>query len=222
LPRITEQLYAFGAWLAGPLGRAFGMYDTNPDQIVPGIFWVVMLLGFPLLMVLFARLTASGRYLGGRVLWYVPIFGHATRNRSMADVCEILAEAAESGLPLERAVQEIGQLEINASLRQRLTIWSALIDQGVPAVDAARRAGMPGLFVNLLASATAGDSPVALLRFLQSHYESGFSRLDYLLRSAAGPVAVVAIGLLVGWVVVSLFYPLVTLIDSLTGVIQPA
>ena len=82
-----------------------------------------------------------------------------------------------------------------------------------------RRRGSPapvsGLLVPAQSSRAANpENSANVYDFLARYYRARFSRLLILLQAAYEPAAILSLGLLVGFVVYSLFVPLVTLLDS--------
>lgn len=72
---------------------------------------------------------------------------------------------------------------------------------------------MPGLVVGMLSAARQGEDAANVLRFLARYYRSRFSRLSAVVRGAAIPLTVLAFGVIVGLVTLSLFTPMINMID---------
>jgi type II secretory pathway component PulF len=105
---------------------------------------------------------------------------------------------------------------MNPVLARRVQRWADAARQGVGLADAARGAGLPALFVGVLAGGQAGAELAPMFRFLGRHYDTRFSRTAALLQGAAVPAMVLTFGTMVGFVVVSMILPLVALMRSLT------
>lgn len=154
--------------------------------------------------------------LGGvsdRLLWHLPLLRTVARDRSLADACHVLAESLRAGVPLDVALSEATSLRINQVLRAKLNRWSAALREGALPHEAARRAHMPALVVGFVGTATGGDQLADVLAFLGGYYDGRFSRALALIRALPIPVMTVAMGLVVGWIVISLFMPLAALIE---------
>jgi type II secretory pathway component PulF len=152
------------------------------------------------------------------ILWYLPIAHGTARDRGLADVCRTIADALRTGRPLLRAIDQATLIRTNAILHHRLVNWRHRMEQGLPADQAARDAGLPDLFAGMIgpAAATTGPGATAAFDFLADYYASRFSRARELLRAAAVPVLVFCFAAIVLFVILALFAPLVSMMDYLS------
>ncbi|MEX0887431.1 MAG: type II secretion system F family protein [Phycisphaeraceae bacterium] len=150
----------------------------------------------------------------GQLLWRVPILHGVLRDRGMADACELAAEGLRAGHPLPRVFAEVGSVRLNPVLRRRFVRLADALEAGRPLPDAAASAGLPRLAVQLLGTGDATSDPAPVLAFLHRYYRYRLSRAAELMRATVLPAVVFALALVVGWIVLSLFYPLVTLMGS--------
>lgn len=190
-------------------------------------FWPLVLasllfLGFSgrtLWRVLHARRQGASPYKGltDRLIWWIPLIGTAARDRGLADVCHILYEAADAGRPMPQALAEARELEINSCLREQIRRWQAGVEQGGAVSDAARSAGLPKLLVGMLATVKGTADVAQVLQFLERYYGARFSRALLLLEGAWVPAVVLVMAVIVGWVILALFMPMITLINSLAS-----
>lgn len=151
-----------------------------------------------------------------RLIWITPVWGGLVRDRGLAEVSRIAAEALDARCPLDEAFDRAATIETNAVLQNRLHRLAERVRSGATIGQAAAVAHLPRLYRDMLATLDTGGDPAGVLRFLASYYDSRLSRAAMLLRAAAVPAVVILLAGVVGWVVVSLFLPLVILIDSLT------
>lgn len=211
LPKVTLHFFALGQWLAGPL---FDTGLSHSGQGIPGFVYVVLLMLAVTVLGFILWMTPARRWLADVLRWRLPWIGVASRSRSMADVCEVFAESAEAGLPFDQALSEAAQLKCNVCLRSRLQGWLIAARAGQPFTDAARRNGLPALFVSMLNAAVESSRPAEVMWFLQRYYAARFGRIELLLRNSVVPAMVLALAVVVGWVVYSMYYPMVMLIHS--------
>ena len=139
------------------------------------------------------------------------------RNRGLSDVCSTLSESLEAGLPINQGLAHVASMDINYRLRQRIKDWADGVNSGLPLAQAARAARLPPLLVGVLATGQAGGDLTSMFHFLGRHYDAQFSRLAAALRGAAVPAIVLTMGTLVGTVAVSLFLPLVNLLQHVAA-----
>jgi hypothetical protein len=85
--------------------------------------------------------------------------------------------------------------------------------------DAARAAAMPQLVVAMVASVRGGSGDTAddVFRFLARYYHTRYSRTAALASGAAVPVVVFFFGFIVAVVALSLFMPIVSLIQGMSA-----
>lgn len=161
--------------------------------------WLLLAMGLILLAAIAQQLHHRTHWLGA-VRWFAS-------NRDLADICHVIAQNLAAGLPLNTAIRGASDLAIGGSLRHKLRSWADGIERGLPVRHAAQTAGMPPLIAQLTTGAEGFD-------FLSRYYAGKFSRLMILLRAAAIPAVVVVFGTVVAIIALTLFLPIVALIDS--------
>jgi type II secretory pathway component PulF len=148
------------------------------------------------------------------MLWLIPGGRGYLRDKGLADVCAVSADALEAGRPLQDALLEVSQVQLPPPVRARVNEWRHGVESGLPAEEAAQRARMPKLFVAMVKTGVAtGDLPAAM-RFLSRYYRGRFSRAGEVVRGAFIPVLVLVMGVVVLGVALSLFMPLMDMIEA--------
>ncbi|CAN5465894.1 N/A [soil metagenome] len=148
-----------------------------------------------------------------RLRWVTPIIGRMDRDRGMADVCQTVAEALDAQRPLDAAVAEAYQPHLNIVLAARVARWSNELARGLSPGEAAAAAHLPELVSGMLGRVRAVPNIATTLRFLEQYYRSRFSRLRVLLREAGLPLLALVGGLCVVFVALSIFTPMIALIE---------
>jgi type IV pilus assembly protein PilC len=209
IPAITHFITLLWFYVIGPLGVIVALLTLlvtgrmAAEAVVP----------------VFARVNfgAAGE-LPELLAWWTPVARGVVRNRGLADVCHVLADAAAAGRPMHAALRDAALLGVNVVLRRRLRRWAEGVEQGAPLAEAARDAGMPRLACGMLATTSArgaADAP-ATFEFLARYYDGRFSRAAALIEAAMVPAMVFVFAFLVGSVVLGLFLPLIDLINRVT------
>ncbi len=213
LPKFVQIFHDFGLPLPRLTLWLAGVGDWFP--------YVALALAVVLLTLLGLRLrdlagdgTPSWLLAGvrDRLGWSLPVVGSMTRDRSLADLCAALADAAEQGFPLEAALDRARQLDLNAVLRRRVARWAGGLAQGLDPVAAARGAKLPRLIAGLMSTVPAADAPAAL-RFAARFYASRHAARRQVLAAAYLPAVTVVMGLGVATVALALFLPMRDLIN---------
>ncbi len=204
LPTVTVMLIDGSKWLGGRL---------TPDQMVPGIVWFVLALLAVFVLAVSMRLVFM-KHLLDPIIWRLPLIGRLHRARAMGDACSLMGQTLAAGATVEEAIQAAGRLRHNSLLSRRMRIWAQGVGEGKPLDEAARAAHLPAMLVGLLNSTGSGPGLPEALRFLGRYYDAQGQWLKAMLHGAAVPVIVISLAVVVGFVVTSLFMPLVTLIES--------
>jgi type IV pilus assembly protein PilC len=179
------------------------------------VFWVARKLQHILTPAVPSLIPSTWR---DRIAWHLPILSRMQRDAALGDVFEYVGEATRAGLPLPAALQGSLALRMNYHVRGSLMHWREQLMGGRSPAEAARDAHMPAFLVGLLESSESsrgnvGNAGIAeMFDFLSRYYRQRFSRLLIAVRAAAEPVAVVAVGTVVGLFVYAMYSPLVALI----------
>ena len=136
------------------------------------------------------------------------------RDRDLADICRVVADSLQAGLSFDTALRHAGELHISSALRRKLYRWAGGTEQGMSISDAARYARMPKLMVGLASGQTG---LFEAFRFLARYYGSKFSRLVILARGAFVPAIVLFFGIIVAFIELGLFLPMLRLLGSSTS-----
>ena len=150
------------------------------------------------------------------LIWSIPMARRAVCDRALADACAVAADGTEAGLALNRVLLEASYVATNLVVSARIERWARAVEEGVPVAEAAQRARMPGTLVSMLSTAAETASLSDVLRYLARYYGARFSRAQVLVRNAMLPLMVILLAVIVAWIVVSLFLPLVVLIEATT------
>jgi type II secretory pathway component PulF len=187
--------------------------------------WWPMLLAVVVIAIVLNALL--GRLRGGvygivetpmaRLMSYIPWIGRVRTHRALGDVFQCAADAIESGRPIETSLLEAGQVCGNARVRSQIDEWVSAMSQGAAIPDAARHAGLPHLVSGMLSTAIQTPDLAQVLRFLGRYYSTRFSRAIALLEASMVPLIAISMGFLVCWVALSIFAPMISLIQTVSS-----
>lgn len=194
LPIWTQMLIQLSEWFIG--------------------YWFV---ATPLFLVLLFAASAGALYYVDLLPRHAPVVHRFTRGWDAALVMRVMALAVHRSWPLNKTVWLLSRIYPSSAVRRRLASAGSRIDNGENWCDSLRLVGLlrkPEWAV--LQSATrVGNLEWAL----DEMADSSVRRLAHRLRLATNilfPITLLLFGLLVGFVVLSLFMPLVALIQGLT------
>ena len=204
LPAMTRQLIGVSQWMTG----------MSSGQSFPGILLIIAAVVMAMVLAILMRFTPSGRTVCGHLAWYLPVLHGLARDRSLADVCRLVSDATEAGVPLSDALAESSRVEVNPVIRHRLRACAQACEAGAPIADAARTARLPSVMAGLLGTGEASSNVPRAFDFLARYYGNRFNRAYEVLKQAAKPTVILTLALPVAWIALGLFQPLVTLIES--------
>lgn len=142
--------------------------------------------------------------------------GNTGNVTAMARFTGTLAEMLSLGAPLADALRIAGQATQHHYFRSVAARLAGDVAGNRPLADSPVAHNLPGNVLRALHVGPEGRPSVALLAELSELYSDRVEeRFDWSAQ-LVGPTAIVSIGLVVGFVVIALFMPLVTLITSLT------
>jgi type IV pilus assembly protein PilC len=155
------------------------------------------------------------------VKWFLPMVHWFEKNRSMAQVVELLRMSLDAGCPVNEAIRGTLQLDVNVCFRTRLASWLRRVERGEDIAKSARRCGLGSALAWAFdGGADTGNTP-AVLEMLESYYRSNYSYRVNLARFILWPLVIVALGATVGFIVYAVFSPMVAVLTSLSGSIYP-
>ncbi len=229
VPKFKTIFVDFGAELPSPTLLLMGMSDfmigktTNAqgkqvDMLVPG--WVFLVLSPVIVFVIYKliRQFRGGRYVLDVIVLKIPIMGSILMKTSVARFTRTLGTLIAAGVPILEAItitrdtagsevfsRALGQ--VHDSIREGESFAGPL--KATKVVD--------GIVVNMVdVGEETGDLDKMLIK-VADNYDEEVEVLVAGLVSMLEPIMVIALGLMVGFIVVSLFLPMVSLINNLSS-----
>ena len=150
----------------------------------------------------------------GALRWSIPLTRHIDFGLGMARAIRTLSFRLRAGLEVDRAADLASTVSWTNHLRYRLGDFAAEVRGGVPPRVAANRAGLGDVFTSALAMIERGEDAETALAHAAEYYRAVAFRWWRALAALSGPMVTLLIALLVGYIVLALFLPLVTLINS--------
>lgn len=161
--------------------------------------------------------TPAGKYKYDRLKLTVPIFGDINKKMLVAHFCRVMGTLLSTGIPLTRGLEILMEFSDNEFFRT--SIIHPLYDgvregQGVSQVMA-ELGFFPDMVANMVAvGESTGEVPRMLLRISQFYDEEIMYALDSLL-SLIEPIMICGMGLVVCFVLLSVFLPLYQVIMNM-------
>jgi len=208
LPIMTRYLIAFSSWVAG----------SNVGQSVPGGVW---LLGLPFFLWVFfkvIRKATLGRAITDHMVLWTPVFGNLIRKTTTARFTRTLGTLISAGVPILEAVLITRDTSGNYVFEKALNKVHDSIREGEPFAEPLRESKVcDAIVVNMIdVGEETGDLDAMLLK-IADNYDEEVDVAVAALVSLIEPILVVFLGVVVGAIVISMFLPLVNMIESLQG-----
>ena len=208
LPGLTLWLMHTSRWVAG----------TNAGQQIPG--WVFVIFSFPALYFLFklTRKAGPGRAVTDTIFLWTPVFGKLIRKTTIARFTRTLGTLISAGVPILEAVLITRDTCGNYVFEKALNKVHDSIREGESFADPLRESKTcDAIVVNMIDVGEETGELDAMLLKIADNYDEEVDVAVASLVSLLEPMMVVVIGGIVGTIVVSMFLPMVAMIESLQG-----
>jgi type II secretory pathway component PulF len=148
------------------------------------------------------------------IRWCIPIVRDIEQAWATAASVEVLGMGCAAGLPLDRAAEAASQIDVNVHVRGRFREFATMLAQGEPPENAARRARLGSVAAGAIGNVVRGCAPDVALGHAARYYRATARRWWHVLGQFVWPAITVTSGLMVGFIALALFEPLVALINS--------
>ncbi|HUT57462.1 MAG TPA: type II secretion system F family protein [Phycisphaerae bacterium] len=211
LPAITEALFDVSAAV---------------QPFAWGVGGPLLVFGLPLYVYTLFRPRRADRLgllsrAGDSVKWRLPVYHWFERNHSLLRTVEALRLSLQAGATVDAAIAATIQLDVNQCFRRRLRRWLALVLRGQDVSAAARASRLGKGLVWAFDQKLNPSGALEVLVTLEGVYRSSYSYVANLLRAIFWPFVTLLMGLLVGFIGLALFAPMVAMVKACTMVVVP-
>ncbi len=208
MPIVTEKLIAISAWMKG---------DLTPDQMIPGIVYVIFIPVFVFVAIKLMRKNDALRAVMDTVLLKVPVFGSLVEKSTIARFTRTLGTLIRAGVPILDALNITKDTTSNYVFSSALQKVHDSVRQGESFAEPLRQAKVcDAMVVNMIdVGEETGDLDKMLLK-VADNYDEEVDNAVAGMTSLIEPFMVIILGGVVGGIVVALFLPLVKLIQSVS------
>lgn len=218
IPKFKDIFLDFDCELPDITLVLIGISDWFVLGTPPG--WVIILFG-PLAAFLAFKLIRSsngGRYVTDVVALKIPVFGGLVQKNSVARFTRTLGTLINAGVPILEAINITRETSGNEVYVRAMKKVHDSIREGETFANPLRAAKIvDGLVVNMVdVGEETGELDKMLLK-VADNYDEEIDVAVASLVSLIEPLMVIALGTVVGFIVVALFMPLVKLIESVSA-----
>jgi type IV pilus assembly protein PilC len=209
LPGLTQWLINTSRWMAG----------QGAEQAVPGFVYVI---AAPFAIFFFFKLVrraGPGKAVTDTILLkWTPVFGKLIRKTTIARFTRTLGTLISAGVPILEAVTITSETSGNYVFEKALMKVHDSIREGESFADPLRESKTcDAIVVNMIDVGEETGELDAMLLKIADNYDEEVDVAVAALVSLLEPLMVVVIGGIVGTIVVSMFLPMVAMIESLQG-----
>jgi len=189
------------------------------SEILVEYYYLVPLVPFVLIGAFFLiRMTAAGRYALDMAVLYLPIFGMIIRKSSISRFCRTLGELSAAGVPILDALGILRTAVGNAVVSEAVEDIHAAIREGESIADPMRRSGVFDIMVvNMIEVGEETGELDKMLVKIADTYDNEVDMLVGTMMSLLEPFLIIGMGGAVGFIVISLFLPLISIIEGLNA-----
>ena len=215
IPKFKNIFVDFDVDLPGPTLILIGVSDWFVLGTPPG--WVVLIASPFIAAMLFKLIRSShgGRYATDLVGLKVPILGTILEKTSVARFTRTLGTLITAGVPILEAILITKETAGNEVFARAMQTVHDSIREGESFANPLRATKVvDGLVVNMIDVGEETGELDKMLMKIADTYEDEVDTLVSGLFALIEPVMVICLGMVVGFIVVALFLPLVSLIEA--------
>jgi len=207
--------------------KDLGIQDTDlpgPTQVLVTVSNFITEKWYMVIIIALGVMIAVAQYVHTRIGrrhydWIklkVPVFGKLNHKICIARFSRTLSTLLVSGVPILGALETVAGAVDNHIMADAVLAARAAIREGEQIGDPLQRSGMfPPMVVQMIAIGEETGSLDAMLAKVADFYESEVEATLASLAAALEPVMIVMLGVIVGFIVISMFLPLVKVIEHL-------
>jgi len=198
-----------------------------PTRIVIGLSnFIGSIYGAIILVVFIASLVAlkfwygtpQGRLVLDHVLLKVPMVGILLRKIAVARFTRTLGTLISSGVPILEGLDITARTSGNAVVERAITQTRKAVEAGRSLVDPLKETDVfPGMVTQMIGVGEQTGAMDAMLQKIADFYEDEVDAAVKDLLTALEPMMIVFLGTVVGGIVISMYLPLFSLINKLSG-----
>jgi len=164
------------------------------------------------------KATKTGKRYYDIIKLKVPVFGSLNHKIAVARFARTLSTLLSSGVPILQAMETVAGTVDNAVISEAILLSRTAIREGDTIGDPLAQSRMfPPMVVQMIAIGEETGQLDSMLSKVADFYEGEVESSLESLTAALEPVMIVMLGFIVGFIVISMFLPLISIIGSLSS-----
>lgn len=194
------------------------MLKTTSDFLVAQWYFAIIGLVGGIIAFKVFMATKAGRRIFDHVKLKAPVFGKLNHKVALARFARTLATLLSSGVAILQAMETVAGTVSNDIISDALMEARARIREGDRIAEPLGKSKLfPPMVVQMISIGEESGSLDPMLSKVADFYEDEVEAALASLTSAIEPVLIVVLGVIVGFIVISLFLPLIAIIENLSG-----
>jgi type IV pilus assembly protein PilC len=219
------------SWLVPQFVELFKELDITEDKMpaptkflvdLSALFtqrWYVVIITVVAILIAYKLFVSTrvGRRVADRVKLRVPVFGPLHHKIVMARFSRTMGTLLASGVPILQAMETVAGVVGNSIVSDAVIESRARIREGEKIADPLQRSKMfPPMVVHMVSVGEESGSLDHMLNKIADFYENEVEMTIASLTAAIEPVMIVLLGFIVGFIVISMFLPMIEVISNLS------
>ncbi len=194
------------------------MLKATSNFMVHKWYWMIaIVVGFLMAFRIFVR-TRVGRRLYDRIKLKAPVLGKLNHKVALARFARTLSTLLSSGVGILQAMETVAGTVSNDIISDAILSARASIREGERIAEPLARSKLfPPMVVQMISIGEESGSLDPMLAKVADFYESEVEAALESLTSAIEPVLIVLLGVVAGFIVISIFLPLISVIQNLSS-----
>lgn len=194
------------------------MLKATSNFMISKWYWMIIIfVAFIVAYRMFAR-TKVGRRLLDRMKLKVPVFGSLSHKIAIARFSRTLSTLLASGVGILQAMETVAGTVSNDIISDAILSARSSIREGERIGEPLARSKLfPPMVVQMISIGEESGSLDPMLSKVADFYENEVDAAVASLTSAIEPVLIISLGVMVGFIVISLFLPLIAVIQNLSS-----
>ena len=164
------------------------------------------------------KATKTGRRYFDIIKLKVPVFGSLNHKIAVARFARTLSTLLSSGVPILQAMETVAGTVDNTVIAEAIMLSRTAIREGETIGDPLAQSRMfPPMVVQMITIGEETGQLDSMLAKVADFYEAEVEAALESLTAALEPIMIVVLGFVVGFIVISMFMPLISIIGSLSS-----
>lgn len=208
IPKFATMFVDMGADLPGATQAVMALSNFLITK------WYVLIIAVVLLVIFFkwSASTTRGKEIYGAIAIKLPIFGNINIKSNAAKFARTMSTLVSSGMGITAAIEITAKTMQNILYKNALDNAKLEVEQGIPLSVPIRKATVfPPMVHNMLAIGEETGSIEHMLNKVADYFEEETEQATASLAELIQPVIIVVLGGLVGWMVLAMYQPMISM-----------